>query len=102
MIFCACQLIQKAIEHDAKAYLLFVDLRKTYDLVPRKAMWLILANCGVPDKLIHLIRSFLDNMQAGISIADNVAHVTGSNGLRQGCVLVPTLFISFFNMMIWC
>ena len=69
---------------------------------PREVMWLILAKFGVPDKLIHLIRSFHDNMQAGISIADNVVHMTVSNGLRQGCVLAPTLFVLFFNIVIPC
>jgi len=38
IIFCACQLIEKAIEHDTKAFLMFVDLRKAYDSVPREAM----------------------------------------------------------------
>jgi len=43
MIFCACQLIEKAVEHNTKAFLLFIDLRKAYDSVPRQAMWLILS-----------------------------------------------------------
>ena len=51
---------------------------------------------GVPEKLISIIRSFHDNMQAGISINDDVAHVTVSNGLRQGCVLAPTFIHTIF------
>ena len=34
MVFCACQLVEKAIEHNTKVFLLFVDLRKAYDSVP--------------------------------------------------------------------
>ena len=49
MIFCACQLIEKTIEHDTKAFILFIDLKKVYDSVPRAAMWLIFAKYGVPD-----------------------------------------------------
>ena len=79
-----------------------MDLRKAYDSVPREAMWMILSKYGVPEKLISIIRSFHDNMQAGISINDDVAHVTVSNGLRQGCVLAPTLFILFFNLVLHC
>ena len=97
MIFCARQLIEKAVEHNTKAFFLFVDQRKAYDSVPREAMWMILSKYGVPEKLIFIIRSFHDNMQAGISINDDVAHVTESNGLRQGCVLAPTLFILFLT-----
>ena len=43
MTFCACQLIEKTIEHDTKAFILFIDLKKAYDSVPRATMWLILA-----------------------------------------------------------
>ena len=31
MIFCVCQWVEKAIEHNTKMLLLFVDLRKAYD-----------------------------------------------------------------------
>ena len=31
MIFCARQLIEKSLEHNAKLFLLFVDLKKAYD-----------------------------------------------------------------------
>ena len=33
MIFCARQLMEKAREHNINLYMLFVDLRKSYDLV---------------------------------------------------------------------
>ena len=38
MIFCVRQLIEKAIEHNTKIFLLFVDLCKAYDSVPRQAL----------------------------------------------------------------
>ena len=34
MILCARQTVEKAIEHNTKVFLLFVDLCKTYDSVP--------------------------------------------------------------------
>ena len=37
MIFCVRQLVEKAIEHNTKIFLLFVDLRTAYDSVPRQA-----------------------------------------------------------------
>ena len=98
MIFCARQLIEKAVEHN-KAFLLFVDLRKAYDSVPRKAMWMILSKYSAPEELISIIRSFHDNMQAGICVNDDVAHVTVSNGLRQGSVLL--LLYSYYFLTLF-
>lgn len=39
MIFIIIQLLEKAKEHEAKKFLLFVDLEKLCDSVPRKALW---------------------------------------------------------------
>ena len=46
--------VKKAIKHDTKAFLLFVDLRKAYSSVPREAMWLVLIKHSVPMKLVNL------------------------------------------------
>ena len=65
-------------------------------------MWLILAKYGVlPDVLISLIGSLHENVQAGISLG-GLANIEVSNYLRQVCVLAPTLFILFFNVVMWC
>ena len=52
MIFCARQLIEKTIEHDTKAFILFIDSKKAYDSVPRAAMWLMPVKYGVPYVII--------------------------------------------------
>ena len=54
MIFCVCQLGEKAIEHNTKLFLLFVDLCKAYDSVPRAALWCALQKYGVPDVMIDV------------------------------------------------
>ncbi len=38
MIFCARQLVEKAREHNTSMYILFVDLRKAYDSIPRQVL----------------------------------------------------------------
>jgi len=35
--------------------------------------WLILIKYGIPKKLVNLIQSFHEDMQAGISVDDDVA-----------------------------
>lgn len=41
MVFLVQQLTDKAIEHHEKQFLIFVDLLKAYDSVPREALWMI-------------------------------------------------------------
>ena len=63
MVFCMRQLVEKTI---SKIFLLFVDLR-TYDSVPRQALWCALRKYGVPDCLIDLVCSFHDGIVATVA-----------------------------------
>ena len=67
-LHCVCQLVEKSWEHKLKAFLTFIDLKKAYESVPRKAMWLALGKLGVPERIIHLIRSFDEDMRARVCI----------------------------------
>ena len=93
MIFAIRQLVEKSWEHQAKIFLLFIDLRKAYDSVPREAMWQALAKLGIPDTAIQLIKAFHQDMQATIQMDGQALDpVNVSNGLRQGCCMAPVLF----------
>ena len=54
-------------------YVLFVDLWKAYDSVPRRAMWRVLEKCGVPP---IMLKSFHEGMSAearvGTATTDSV------------------------------
>ena len=52
MIFAARQLVEKTREHDDSLFVLFIDLRKAYDSVPRSALWRVLEKVGVPPKTL--------------------------------------------------
>ena len=58
MIFVARQLVEKAKEHGESLYVLFVDLRKAYDSVPRQALRKVLEKYGVPEKMLNVVKSF--------------------------------------------
>ena len=93
MIFMIRQLVEKAIEHQAKQYIIFVDLRKAYDSVPREALWIILRKFRIAESLVTIIKSFHNNMQARIKVdGELLEEIQVENGLRQGCTLAPTLF----------
>ena len=101
MIFVARQLIEKTREHEDSLFVMFVDLKKAYDSVPRNALWTVLAKCGVPPTMLSIIRSFHEGMQAGVRVGSSVTdRFEVRNGLRQGCTMVPTLFNIYFNAMV--
>ena len=101
MLYCARQLVEKTYEHNTKMFLLFVDLRKAYDSVPRQAMWKTLRKYGVPPVMVEVIKSLHDNMKAEVMVnGDTSPPIQVNNGLRQGCTIAPTLFNLYFNLVI--
>ena len=107
MIFCVCQLVEKAIEHNIKMFLLFVDLRKAYDFVSRAALWCALRKYGVPDVMIELMRSLHDSMSATVAVGrGRLEPFLVQNGLRQGCTIYcsysvyPVLWVGLVGVML--
>ena len=93
MIFTVRQFVEKSWEHQSKAFLTFIDLKKAYDSVPRHAMWLALEKLGVPEQTIRLIRSFHNNVRARVRLEGMMLEeIQVRNGLRQGCCMAPVLF----------
>ena len=79
----------------------FVDLTKAFDTVNRGGLWLIMAKFGCPDKFITMVRQFHEGMQASvIDNNDTSAAFPVNNGVKQGCVLAPTLFSMVFTAML--
>ena len=60
-----------------------------------------MTKCGVPDTFLTLVRSFHEGMQASVSIDGEVSEpFEVTNGVKQGCVLAPTLFSIMFSGML--
>ena len=101
MVFSCRQLVEKVIEHNSKAYLLFIDLTKAYDSVPRELLWKLLAKYGVPEKMLRVLRSLHEGMEAKVKVGGKFSEsFSVSNGLRQGCTMAPALFNLFFTAVI--
>ncbi|XP_065182209.1 uncharacterized protein LOC135812918 [Sycon ciliatum] len=101
MIFAARQVLEKAIEHQSDLYVLFVDLRKAYDSVPRTALWLVLQKLGVPPSMLQVIRSLHEGMMASVRVGSGQSDSSGvENGLHQGCTLAPMLFNLYFSAVL--
>ena len=68
IIFMAWQLMEKALEHGETLFVLFVDLKKAYNSIPRQALWRVLEKCGVAPTMPNIIQSFHQDMKAEVRV----------------------------------
>ena len=100
MIFASRQVQEKCREQNKDLYMLFVDLTKAFDTVSRPGLWNILPRLGIPPRMVKIIQSFHDGMKARLVSSDESNDFPVTNGVKQGCVLAPTLFSFIFSMML--
>ena len=97
MVFAARQLQEECQEQNKDHYITFVDLTKAFDTVSREGLWQIMSKFGCPDKFITIVRQFHDGMLARVlDNGDSSEAFPVTNGVKQGCVLAPTLFSMMF------
>jgi len=101
MVFVLRQLQEKCREQNKGLYITFVDLTKAFDTVSRKGLWLILRRLGCPKKFLNMVIQLHENQQGQIRLNNDLSEAFPiTNGVKQGCVLAPTLFSIFFSMML--
>ena len=101
MSFAARQLQEKCQEQNVNLYSTYVDLTKAFDTVSRDGLWKIMAKYGCPEKFNLMVHQFHDGMQARVQ--DNGTFTepfSVSSGVKQGCVVAPTLFSIMFSAML--
>ena len=101
MIFCLRQFQEKCIEQDRPLYSVFVDFTKAFDTVGRTGLWQLLRKYGCPKKFTTMIESLhtrtMVNIRNGGEVSDTFAI---TNGVKQRCVLAPTVFSIFLSAML--
>nr|VZI46780.1 unnamed protein product [Spirometra erinaceieuropaei] len=101
MIFAARQLQEKCQEMRTHLYSTFVDLTKAFDTVNREGLWKIMQKFGCPERFAQMVRQLHDGMMAQVTDNGAVSEAFAvTNGVKQGCVLAPTLFSLMFSAML--
>lgn len=101
MIFSLRQLQEKCKEQQQPLYLAFINLTKPFDLVSRDSLFKILPLLGCPPKLLSFIKSFHDGSRRTVQYDGNRSEAFDiHSGVKQGCVLAPTLFNIFFSLLL--
>ena len=79
----------------------FIDLTKAFDLVIRKGLFRLLEKIGCPPKLRSMVVSFHANMKGTVVYDGSTSEPFPlCSGVKQGCVLVPTLFGIFSYLLL--
>ena len=101
MIFSLRQVQEKCTEQNMPLYAVFIDFTKAFDTVPRGGLWAVLKKFGCTDKIINLVKAFHEGMQAKVTRGSDCSEgFAVSTGVKQGCVLAPTLFSFYLAAML--
>nr|VZI29457.1 unnamed protein product [Spirometra erinaceieuropaei] len=82
-------------------YSTFDDLTKAFDTVNREGLWKIMQKFGCPERFTQMVHQLHDGMMARVTDNGAVSEALAvTNGVKQGCVLAPTLFSLMFSAML--
>ncbi len=71
----------------------YVDLKKAFDSVHRGTLWDILLVRGIPTRIMGLMTGLYSGTESAVKCGSGISDFFNVNsGVRQGCVLAPSLF----------
>ncbi|KAH9290949.1 hypothetical protein KI387_035066, partial [Taxus chinensis] len=79
-------------------FVVFIDFKKAYDMVPHEALFRKLHAAGVKGKALHFIQELYNGSSVRVRHDGLLSsHIPVKRGVRQGCPASPTLFNIFIN-----
>ena len=101
MLFSLHQLQEKCREQQVPLYIAFIDLTQPVDLVSRSGLFQLLEKIGCQPNLLSMITAFHFNMKSTVRYEGAVSNgFLIKSGVKQGCVLTPTLYGIFFSLVL--
>ena len=83
-----------------KLHCCFVDFRKAFDTVPRAVLWQVLAELGVCDRILDIIKSLYAHDSAAVRSSQGIPAIFRClTGVQQGCPLSATLFGLYVDLL---
>ena len=86
-------LTERLREYDRAVLAAYIDFKKAFDSVSRDALWKLLELRGIPSQLVRLISALYSGTESAVKCgAATSDFFPVQTGVRQGCVLAPSLF----------
>lgn len=93
-------LIEKFRDAVEDLHIIFIDLEKAFDRVPRDLIWSALRNHGVPEKYVKLIKDMYHEATTKIKCPAGISNSFPVKvGVHQGSVMSPLLFNTVINYL---
>uniref|UniRef100_UPI003AF4937F reverse transcriptase family protein n=2 Tax=Thiolapillus sp. TaxID=2017437 RepID=UPI003AF4937F len=98
-VFVLYAIVQRyLIKKSGKVYVCFVDFKKAFDTINRGVLWNVLRKAGVGGKMLKILQSMYNVVKSCVRCPESLTDLFDCpSGVRQGCVLSPTLFSFVIN-----
>ena len=91
-------LCERYLQHQQDLYHVFIDFKKAFDRVWHAALWATMNHYNINANLIHTIQSLYNKASSAVYLNGEVGEWFRTTvGVRQGCLLSPTVFNVFLE-----
>ena len=88
----------KYMQHQQNLYHVFIDFKKAFDRVWHAALWATMRKYNIGVNFVRIIEHLYDKATSAVLMNGNLGEwFRTSIGVRQGCLLSPTLFNIFLE-----
>ena len=99
-VFAVRQIMEKARERRLQLHWNFVDFKAAFDTIWREALWKCMNASGVDRVMVGLIQSMYEQSECSVTVNGNITNwFKVGTGVRQGCLLSPSLFNLFLEFV---
>ena len=97
-IFSLRILCEKYLQHQQNLYHVFIDFKKAFDRGWHEALWATMRKYNINASIIRAIENLYDKAQSAVLFNGSTGEWFRTTvGVRQGCLLSPTLFNIFLK-----
>ena len=98
-VFVLYVIVQRYLtKKSGKVYVCFVGFKKAIDTINRSILWNVLRRAGVGGETLKILQSMYKIVKSCVRCPESLTDFFDCpRGVRQGCVLSPTLFSFFIN-----